>query len=744
MHHLQARHLLLSFTCICLHYNSMLSNWVCWVCPGDNLGTTSLAGSSQCCAPTPPGTFSVTGLLCAGTISTPCPLGSFSGYGQTACIQCAAGFSCSSTDQTPCAPGQWSLAGSAVCSPCPPGFACPRSCATGSTPGSSAATFMSVGQVPLGDVGMCPCSGIFNGGFSLPSSIFANQRFGSLAFDSLGWLLSSAFGQPQLPQAPCGPGLCQSVIVPRGYLMRVADSIGVYVYMNVSSIGLNYPNVISSPTPSLSTTFYGPGPLNQVIFARSGSFQYSIVNTSACAFVPIACAVGTYAPSPGMSSCLFCPVGSACGSANMSIPVPCAAGSYANATGMSACVFCRLGQFSPGGAAPCRLCAQGAFCPSPGTENLCPMGAFNNQFNATRCSPCPVGTFCPFSGSLTPSVCPANTFANYTGQTACSVCPLFSQSNPGSAVCCGAGTYGNGTAMMCVPCRLGQFSPDGITPCRACAKGAYCPNPGVEILCPMGTYNDQLNATLCVSCPIGTFCVSPGSITPPVCPKNTFANQTGQTACMVCPLFSQSNAGSVACKCVANYYGPASAPNSGSPPCFACPPNSQTPDTGGVNFCACDVGYYTTYHLPDNTTTCTACPTGADCSVSDTTGSRTLMALAPLAGSYRWMDPARILPPKFYACPGGAAACLGASNTTCTEGFMGPLCAVCAPGFHQSGFECIACQGTLNQYLLPVVLCSAVVFISLFVVLARRFDATDAVVNVSKVCISYFQVMVRR
>ena len=68
---------------------------------------------------------------------------------------------------------------------------------------------------------------------------------------------------------------------------------------------------------------------------------------------------------------------------------------------------------------------------------------------------------------------------------------------------------------------------------------------------------------------------------------------------------------------------------------------------------------------------CAPCPTGAACD------GRTPPFLAALPGYWR----ARPQSTHFSACPSGADACAGGPDSACVGGYVGPLCASCAPGF---------------------------------------------------------------
>ena len=73
-------------------------------------------------------------------------------------------------------------------------------------------------------------------------------------------------------------------------------------------------------------------------------------------------------------------------------------------------------------------------------------------------------------------------------------------------------------------------------------------------------------------------------------------------------------------------------------------------------------------------------------------------------------------------------------------GYEGPMCGVCSPGYHLSSRACELCSGSVNAYLMPVLVLALVAFVALFVFISRRVNLTK-LVSAAKVIVSYLQVM---
>ena len=82
-------------------------------------------------------------------------------------------------------------------------------------------------------------------------------------------------------------------------------------------------------------------------------------------------------------------------------------------------------------------------------------------------------------------------------------------------------------------------------------------------------------------------------------------------------------------------------------------------------------------------------------------------------------------------CPMGARACVGGNrtgDTMCADGYDGPLCASCRPGFilGTSRTKCVECGNSshmLGAVLAPILIVSALAFVAILVMSSDAFAA---------------------
>ncbi len=302
-----------------------------------------------------------------------------------------------------------------------------------------------------------------------------------------------------------------------------------------------------------------------------------------------------------------------------------------------------------------------------------------------RCSPCTPGTFMAEVAQQACETCAPGLFNNIPGRSFCDKCDAGSTYN---------------TSTSCQLCLPGTFSASpGTTRCNTCPVGSVAMSTGMSscTLCQAGRYAPS-RATTCLPCAAGTFSVVPAAPSCDACVAGKFAARTGQTECSTCSAsVSMSASGASVCTCVESYF-------------------SVGIDSNGTNLCA-------------------LCSVGASCATLDAT--RTATTLRSVAGYYRVPNH---IPVVILKCPLNPVACLSSANGSCADGYRGPLCGVCAPGYHLSSRACEVCAGTSNMYLLPVLIVALVVFAAIFVYISRRIDLSK-LVGAAKVFVSYLQVM---
>jgi hypothetical protein len=265
--------------------------------------------------------------------------------------------------------------------------------------------------------------------------------------------------------------------------------------------------------------------------------QTSLAGASVCR---TACVAGKYVVGAG---CTDCEAGKF--SVNLDSPscAGCLPGTYSTtvrATSASVCLMCPSNTFSSGNASACQPCQANAlsvagsvgqeFCYCrPGyahaadalTCRICDQGTWNSQLGRTACSNCSLGLYSATFGAV--------------GNETCLPCPLGQWSPEGSANCnlCPVNSRApasSGLLSSCV-CNAGYFGPNG-GPCTACMTGTFSGEVGVTnasacVLCPGGTYSSTAGASACASCPTPRTFSLPGTITEAGCgcaTNNYFGN----------------------------------------------------------------------------------------------------------------------------------------------------------------------------------------------------------------------------
>jgi len=189
---------------------------------------------------------------------------------------------------------------------------------------------------------------------------------------------------------------------------------------------------------------------------------------------------------------------------------------------------------------------------------------------------------------------------------------------------------------------------DSADDCKFCGRGKYLDSLGA------------ISETQCMSCPKGKSSPSQGAPSHcEGCQEGSYAPGEGYAMCVICPPFQTSRADQSGCMTTSGYYRDDSAEMS------------------------------------------VQVPTG----VSTDTPGMDLQTLNLLPGFWRTtLNSTRILP-----CV-NPRHCKGGANITdlCSEGYTGPLCAVCASGYAATGsgksLECNVCTGSAKATIIAYVM----------------------------------------
>ncbi len=251
------------------------------------------------------------------------------------------------------------------------------------------------------------------------------------------------------------------------------------------------------------------------------------------------------------------------------------------------------------------MCPAGSHCPNTTTPPIPCLDGYYSLDCATECIPCPPGHYCPLTDSL--------------------------------PIVCDVGTYSTGRAMSCLSCEPGYACPEGTALGNAsahlCSLGKYCPDGGMELDCPAGTYGSALglvNISECILCPPGYYCPDGTAGYPRAelqcplghycpngtatqfehpCPNGYYSTVFGlerSDQCLVCKAGRYCNGGDGVGGqiCPNGHFCPEM---SGDP--SPCPNGTYTEATGSedLTYCkSCPAGYF----CPEGTDTPIHCPAG--------------------------------------------------------------------------------------------------------------------------------------
>lgn len=249
---------------------------------------------------------------------------------------------------------------------------------------------------------------------------------------------------------------------------------------------------------------------------------------------------------------------------------------------------------------------------------------------------CPEGHYCT-TGTPAPTPCPTGTMSNSTGL-----------SNSGQCPACQGGFYCATTGLITPtgPCNAGYYcdsgadtpTPNDGTTGDVCPVGNYCPlGTDVPIQCPVGTFMATTQASECMNCTAGYYCVDglnlidcpqgyfcptgTGNVTE-MCPAGTYGGSVKLAAESDC---TQCTGGSycdipgltaVVGGCDAGYFctsGSDSATPSGSVGNAGICPAGHYCGASTVNPTPCPVGYYSNTTGLTLSSQCTLCDYGKYC-----------------------------------------------------------------------------------------------------------------------------------
>ena len=172
----------------------------------------------------------------------------------------------------------------------------------------------------------------------------------------------------------------------------------------------------------------------------------------------------------GQSSCIYCPAGYLCDTANLQAPNDCDPGYYCPAQTSSV----------------------------SNEKIACPAGTYNDRKNigsVEACTPCPVGKWCAAATTAesAASDCDAGFFCPY-GSSAANGYTTDYEFGKAASGKCPAGYTCAAATIAPTPCPVGQFQAvSGSTTCDDCTGGYYCDEVGMSVLddnqkCDAGYY----------------------------------------------------------------------------------------------------------------------------------------------------------------------------------------------------------------------------------------------------------------
>ena len=293
------------------------------------------------------------------------------------------------------------------------------------------------------------------------------------------------------------------------------------------------------------------------------------------------------------------------------------------------CISCSAGRYKTlRGNQSCTDCAVGSFSNSATTCQVCLKGTYNSITASTLCMNCMEGKYTPMNASTDCISCLGfntypNSIASIKGSTVCTLCPATTPYSSNGVNC----------SLPIIPCPKGFYSPAILnnTNCLLCPIGTYCDNISSSYpkLCPFSMpFSSQPSISIDQCTSTNPFTSSlwidgasiANTLSSTGCPSNTTSNLTISTIYQCTAMVGYyGNPGSPALECPYDYYCPL-----GSVIPIPCPSGYTTSGKKSHNLSMCTSymaipcrpGFYTDFSYYANFSTtpfCSQCPSGSYC-----------------------------------------------------------------------------------------------------------------------------------
>jgi hypothetical protein len=226
---------------------------------------------------------------------------------------------------------------------------------------------------------------------------------------------------------------------------------------------------------------------------------------------------------------------------------------------------------------------------------------------------------------------------------------------------------------------------------------------GICSACGPGTYSGTAGASSCSSCAVGSAAGSPGSTACVLCPKGAYAPGNGSIYCTPCPINTHQNL-------------------VGRTDCYPCQPRQYQNRQGAVECRSCGQEEYPAdLNASASDAVCRPCPEGADCSEAP--------ARPIFAKQGWWQEPASA---NFFKCPHPSACPFNSTaSERCSEGYGGPVCAICQERYFHTAFGCAQCASFSTAAVVVLVVLMLLLVLGLVVLYIRRRRAKKSAAGIA-------------